>query len=139
MLIGEFSHTMDAKGRVIFPQKLREIIGDKFIISKGLDNCLFVYSLEEWYILSEKIKSMPLSKSRNIQRFLFSGAIEVEPDKQGRILISSNLREYAFLQKELIIVGASNRAEIWDKSNWNKMCSDIDSSSVVEIMDELGF
>lgn len=139
MLIGEFNHTMDSKGRVIFPQKLREIIGDKFIVSKGLDNCLFVYSLEEWSILSEKIKSMPLSKSRNIQRFLFSGAIEVEPDKQGRILISSNLRKYAFLQKELIIVGASNRAEIWDKSKWYQMCSDIDSSSVIEIMDELGF
>ncbi|MGL5972783.1 MAG: division/cell wall cluster transcriptional repressor MraZ [Oscillospiraceae bacterium] len=139
MLIGEFSHTMDTKGRMIFPLKLRESLGDKFIVSKGLDNCLFVYSIEEWGILSEKIKSMPLSKARNIQRFLFSGATQVEPDKQGRILIPSNLREYANLDKDVLVAGASNRAEIWSKSSWDNVCTEMDSSSVIEVMDELGF
>lgn len=139
MLIGEFSHTMDIKGRMIFPQKLRDTLGEAFILSKGLDNCLFVYSLDEWSILSEKIKAMPLSKARNIQRFLFSGATQVEPDKQGRILIPNNLREYAGLDKEILVVGASNRAEIWSKSHWDNICSNMDSSSIVDIMDELGF
>jgi len=139
VLIGEFSHTMDVKGRMIFPQKLRESLGEAFILSKGLDNCLFVYSLEEWNILSDKIKAMPLSKARNIQRFLFSGATQVESDKQGRILIPNNLREYAKLDKEILVVGASNRAEIWNKDSWNKVCSDMDSNSIVDIMDDLGF
>lgn len=139
MLIGEFSHTMDVKGRMIFPQKLRENLGDAFILSKGLDDCLFVYSLEEWNTLTDKIKAMPLSKARNIQRFLFSGATQVEPDKQGRILIPNNLREYAKLDKEILVVGASNRAEIWSKAQWDLVCSNMNSDSIVEVMDELGF
>lgn len=139
VLIGEFSHTMDVKGRMIFPQKLRENLGDAFILSKGLDDCLFVYSLEEWNTLTDKIKAMPLSKARNIQRFLFSGATQVEPDKQGRILIPNNLREYAKLDKEILVVGASNRAEIWSKAQWDLVCSNMNSDSIVEVMDELGF
>lgn len=139
MLIGEFTHSLDAKGRMIFPAKLREELGDTFIISKGLDGCLFVYSKEEWDNLSAKIKQMPMSKARNIQRFLFAGATEVEPDKQGRVLIAANLREYAGLEKETMVVGASNRAEIWDKAKWDAICMDLQSDSIAEIMDELEF
>ena len=139
MLIGEFTHNLDAKGRMNFPSKLRETLGESFIVSKGLDTCLFVYSLDEWNILSEKIKTLPMSKARNVQRFLFSGATQIEPDKQGRILIPNNLREYAGLTKETMVIGASNRAEIWNKDNWDNMCNQLDSESIGEVMDELGF
>ena len=139
MLIGEFTHNLDAQGRMNFPSKLRETLGESFIVSKGLDTCLFVYSLDEWNILSEKIKTLPMSKARNVQRFLFSGATQIEPDKQGRILIPNNLREYAGLTKETMVIGASNRAEIWNKDNWDNMCNQLDSESIGEVMDELGF
>lgn len=139
MLIGEFSHSLDTKGRIIFPAKLRESLGEKFVVAKGLDGCLFVYSTEEWENLAAKVKQMPMSKARNIQRFLFAGATEVEPDKQGRIVIAANLREYASLDKEAMVVGASNRAEIWDKSKWEAMCEELQSDTIAEIMDELEF
>ena len=100
MLIGEYQHSLDTKGRVNFPAKLREDLGESFILSKGLgDECLFVYSEEEWNKLTEKLNSLPLSKARALQRFLFAGATQVQPDKQGRILIPQNLRDYAGLQK----------------------------------------
>ncbi len=139
MLIGEYAHNVDVKGRVNFPARLREDLGLRFVITKGLDNCLFVYSLEEWANLEQKIKALPMSKSRNLQRFLFAGACEVEPDKQGRVLIPANLREYAGLTKDVMVIGASNRAEIWDRDRWSQECSQLDSQSVADAMDELGF
>ncbi len=139
MLIGEFSHALDVKGRVNFPVKLREDLGDRFILTRGLDNCLFVYSQTEWALLSDKINALPLSKSRGLKRFLFAGACEVEPDKQGRIVIPANLREYAHLEKDVMIVGASNRAEIWDKAAWDEICMGLSADSIAEAMDELGF
>ena len=119
MLIGEYNPSIDLKGRLHFPARLREDLGDKFIVTKGLDNCLFVYSLSEWAELEAKIKALPMSRSRTLQRFFFAGAVEVEPDKQGRILIPANLREYAHLDKDVTVVGASVRAEIWDTDRWN--------------------
>lgn len=139
LLIGEFSHSIDDKGRMIFPAKLREALGEKFVLAKGLDGCLFVYSSEEWDALAQKVKQMPMSKARNIQRFLFAGACEVEPDKQGRILIAANLREFANLSKDAVVVGASNRAEIWDKEQWETICGELQSDSIAELMDELEF
>lgn len=139
MLIGEYQHTVDLKGRVNFPAKFREDIGERFIVTKGLDQCLFVYSEPEWATLEEKIKSQPMSKSRNIQRFLFASACEVEADKQGRIVIPQNLREYAGIQKDVMIIGASVRAEIWDLENWNRQCEDITPEMIASAMDELGF
>ncbi|HAN44009.1 MAG TPA: division/cell wall cluster transcriptional repressor MraZ [Ruminococcaceae bacterium] len=139
MLIGEYLHSLDTKGRVNFPAKLREALGERFIITKGLDNCLFVYSYDEWKILEDKIRTLPMSKSRNLQRFLFSGAVEVEPDKQGRIVLPQNLREYASLTKDIMIIGASVRAEIWDKEKWERGCGELTSDMIAEAMDELGF
>ncbi len=139
MLIGEYAHNIDVKGRLNFPARLREDLGIRFVITKGLDNCLFVYSQEEWANLEQKIKSLPMSKARNLQRFLFAGACEVEPDKQGRVLIPANLREYAGLEKDVMVIGASNRAEIWDRDRWMQECSQLDSQSVADAMDELGF
>src|SRR5690554_3808910 len=113
MLIGEFQHNIDPKGRISIPSRFRVDLGERFIVTKGLDNCLFVYSLDEWGRLEEKIKALPLARSRDLQRFFFSGACEVETDKQGRILIPNNLRTYAGLERDAMIIGASVRAEIW--------------------------
>lgn len=139
VLIGEYAHNLDAKGRVNFPSKLREDLGESFIVTKGLDNCLFVYSISEWKILEDKIRSLPMSKSRNLQRFMFAGAIEVQTDKQGRIIIPSNLREYAGLTKEIMIVGASVRAEIWDKESYDKINETLTADMIAQAMDDLDF
>jgi len=139
MLIGEYQHSIDAKGRINFPAKLREELGASFVITKGLDNCLFVYRLEEWKTLEEKTRSLPTSKARQIQRFLFAGAVLVEPDKQGRVLIPQNLREHAGLEADATVVGVSTRAEIWDTARWNALNGELTSESVAEAMDELGF
>lgn len=138
-LMGTYSHNIDAKGRMNFPTKLRESLGDSFIITRGLDGCLFVYSREEWAVMEEKISSMPLSKGKNVQRFFFSNAAEIETDKQGRILIPAHLREYAGLEKDVMVIGAVNRAEIWDKERWNKLNDSFSEDMLTEAMDELGF
>ncbi len=121
------------------PARFREELGEHFIVTKGLDNCLFIYSLPEWKLLEEKIRALPLSKARNLQRFFFAGASELEADKQGRFLVPLNLREYAAFDKDVMIIGASNRVEIWDRQRWNDMCGSITPQSVVEAMEELGF
>lgn len=139
MLIGEYEHSLDPKGRVIFPVKLRESLGEEFVVTKGLQNCLFVYGKEEWEVLTQKINALPMSKAGNLQRFLFSSAALVETDKQGRILIPANLREYAGLEKDIVIIGASIRAEIWNKERWQDACSQLTADMIGQAMDELGF
>lgn len=139
MLIGEYAHTLDTKGRVNFPVKMREHLGEHFILTKGLDGCLFVYAMEEWAGLEDKIKALPMSKARTLQRFLFSGAVDVELDKQGRIVIPPNLRDYAGLTKDIMIIGASTRAEIWDKELWQKSCDELTPEMVEQAMEDLGF
>ena len=137
MLIGEYQHNIDFKGRVAVPSRFRDDLGSHFYITKGLDGCLFILNEKEWSILENKIKTMPLSKGRGIQRFFFSGASEVHPDKQGRILIPSQLREYAELNKEITFIGISNRVEIWDTDKWNQFNSKLTESSIMEVMDVL--
>lgn len=139
MLIGEYNHALDAKGRVNFPARLREDLGVRFIVTKGLDNCLYVYSVEEWENLEQNIKSLPRSKRRNLERFFFAGAIEAQPDKQGRIIVPQNLREYASLEKDVVMVGASDRVEIWDKQAWEQSLSECSPDLIEETMEELGF
>ena len=139
MLIGEYQHTIDAKNRVIVPAKFREDLGSLFYITKGLDGCLFVLSRKGWEQLQAKIDAMPLSKSRGLQRFFFAGAAEAEPDKQGRILIPQNWREYAELEKDVTFIGTSTRAEIWSTEKWNRMNEELTEASIVEVMDELEF
>ena len=120
MLIGEYGHSVDPKGRLIMPAKLREEIGDKFVITKGLDGCLFAYSLKEWKNFEEKLRTFPLTNkdARALIRFFLAGAMECEIDKQGRFLISANLREFAGLEKEVVIIGVLTRLEIWSKEKW---------------------
>ena len=139
MLIGEYTPSIDAKGRLHFPAKLREDLGERFIITKGLDNCLFVYSLEGWAELEEKIKALPMSRSRTLQRFFFAGAVEVEADKQGRVLIPANLRQFAGLDGDITVVGASVRAEIWNSERYSALCNEVTADDVAEAMDQLGF
>ena len=107
---------------MILPAKFREPLGPVFIATKGLENCLFVYTLTEWAILEEKLRQLPLAKpeARAFVRFFFAGAVEVEVDKQGRILLPTNLREYAKLEKNTVVIGVSNRVEIWDKTSWDE-------------------
>ncbi len=142
MFIGEYEHNVDAKGRVIMPSKLREEIGDKFIITKGLDGCLFAYSQSEWTNFEEKLKALPLAQknARNFVRFFLSGAIECEIDKQGRFLIPGNLREHAGLDKEIVIIGVGTRLEIWNRDTWKKYSSDdnISADEIAENMTMLG-
>ncbi|MEG1774007.1 MAG: division/cell wall cluster transcriptional repressor MraZ [Oscillospiraceae bacterium] len=139
MLIGEYNHSIDSKGRINFPSKLREELGEAFVITKGLDNCLFAYRMREWEELEQRTKQLPTSKARNIQRFLFAGAACVEPDKQGRVLIPQNLRDYAGLTGDVVVVGVSTRAEIWDSARWAASNAELTSESIAEAMDELGF
>ncbi len=122
MFMGEHQHSIDGKGRVIIPARFREELGDKFIVTRGLDNCLFVYPQEEWDKLEKKLKGLSFTKAdaRAFTRFLFSGAVECETDKQGRALIPQSLREHANLDKEVIVIGVSTRVEIWSRDVWEK-------------------
>ncbi len=142
MLIGEYEHSLDAKGRLIMPAKIREDIGEKFIITKGLDGCLFGFSQKEWTNFEEKLKTLPLTNknARDFVRFFLSGAIECEIDKQGRVLIASNLREYGALEKEAVIIGVGTRIEIWNKDKWKTYNSEenISADEIAENMTMLG-
>lgn len=119
MLTGEYQHNMDPKGRVTVPSRFREDLGDKFYVCRGLDGCLFLLSQFQWDGLMKKVAAMPLSQGRGIQRYFFSGAADVEPDKQGRILIPPSLRQHAGLTRDVTVIGAGARAEIWDTARWN--------------------
>ena len=142
MLIGEYEHSLDAKGRLIMPAKLRTDMGEKFIITKGLDGCLFVFSKNEWSNFESKLKELPLTNknARDFVRFFLSGATECEIDKQGRFLLVNTLREYAEITKEVIIIGVGTRLEIWNKDKWKKYNSNenISADTIAENMTMLG-
>ncbi len=142
MLIGEYNHNLDAKGRLIIPSKLRSSLGASFVITKGLDTCLFIYPKEEWDIIREKLKKLPMTNkdARSFVRFFFSGASQCSLDKQGRILIPENLRDYAGLSKEAMIIGVSTRLEIWDSRKWEEYLNEDNLSyeNIAEKMTELG-
>ncbi len=140
ILTGTYYHNLDAKGRMSFPTKLREILGDTFIVTRGTDKrCLTVYSIEGWEKLSEKVSELPESKGAAVKRWLFSGAAELVPDKQGRVLIPAELRKFASLEKEAVVIGADDKAEIWSKDSWDEFNSEFDISEMVSLMDSLGF
>lgn len=142
MFIGEYEHTVDVKGRIIMPSKLRENIGEKFIITKGLDKCLFAYSKSEWTNFEEKLKTLPLTNknARDFVRFFLSGAVECDIDKQGRFLVPANLRTYANIEKEIVIIGVGTRLEIWNKESWTNYSSEenISADEIAENMTMLG-
>lgn len=130
MFMGEFQHNIDTKGRIIVPAKFREGLGDTFVVTRGLDKCLFAYPMDEWKLLEEKLKKLPLTKkdARAFTRFFFSGAVECEVDKQGRINIPQPLRNYAALDKECTVIGVSNRVEFWANENWESYFNDSEES-----------
>lgn len=122
MLMGEYHHNIDEKGRVIIPSRLRDELGDNVIVTRGLDDCLFLYSMDEWSLLVSKLKSLPFTKrdARNFSRMFLSGATGCLFDKQGRVKISSPLIDYASLNHECVIIGVNDRIEIWAKEKWDK-------------------
>jgi MraZ protein len=142
MLMGEYNHSLDAKGRVILPADFRNELGESFIITKGLDSCLFIYPQSEWEQLSVKLRQLPLAKTeaRAFVRFFFAGARQVELDKQGRFLIPATLRQHASLKKDAVLIGVSNRIEVWSKDEWLKYNEEITPSvsAIAETLAELG-
>ena len=140
MFMSEYTHSIDTKGRVIVPAKFRESLGNEFVITQGLDGCLFVFPNEEWNAFEEKLKSLPMSNkdARKFVRFFLAGAATVELDKQGRILIPTVLREFAGLEKDVVVVGVGSRVEIWDKSRWDEATTFSDMDEIAEHMADLG-
>ena len=140
MFMGEYNHTVDTKGRLIVPSKFREQLGNEFVVTKGLDGCLFVYSKSEWENIEEKFRNVPLTTkdARKFARFFFAGAASCEVDKQGRILLPVVLREYAGIEKDVVSVGVFNRVEIWDKDKWQESNSYDDMDEIAEHMADLG-
>jgi MraZ protein len=135
MFIGEYQHAIDSKNRMIIPSKFREELGSTFVLTKGLDGCLYAYTMLEWKDIEEKLKKLPLTSkdARAFTRFFFSGANEIEIDKQGRALIPQNLLEYAGVEKEIVSIGVSTRIEIWSKNKWDDYNdSNIDFSEIAE-------
>ncbi len=139
MLIGEQSCTMDDKGRLNFPSRFRDDMGDTFIIARWLDNCIVAFPNDEWQRIATLLKERSEAKTRNIRRYLFASANEVEPDKQGRILIPAALRQHAGLEKDIVIIGAGSHAEIWSADAWRQLNDDMDSDDIALAMEELEF
>lgn len=138
MFMGEYNHTVDAKGRLIVPSKFREQLGDEFVVTKGLDGCLFVYENTEWKALEEKLHALPLTNARKFSRFFLAGATTCEVDKQGRILLPAVLRDFAGIDKEAVLVGVGSRIEIWNREAWNQSNTYDDMEEIAENMEGLG-
>ncbi|KIL12510.1 hypothetical protein C2W58_00117 [Bacillus pumilus] len=141
MFMGEYQHTIDTKGRMIIPAKFRDGLGEQFVLTRGLDQCLFGYPMSEWKLIEEKLKALPLTKkdARAFTRFFFSGAVECDLDKQGRINIASNLLQYAKLEKECVVIGVSNRIELWSKSIWEQYTEEQEDSFAEIAENMIGF
>ena len=143
MFKGEYNHTIDTKGRVIIPAKFRDKLGEAFVITKGLDGCLYGYANEDWQVFEDKLSSLSITNkdSRQFTRFFLAGAADCEGDKQGRILIPSVLREFAGLEKDVVLVGVSRRIEIWNKEKWSEITAQYDDNmdEIAANLDGLGF
>ena len=133
MFMGEYYHTVDAKGRIIVPSKFRDKLGESFVVTKGLDRCLQVYAMEDWEKLQEKLALMPTltEEARALRRLIVGSADEVEADKQGRVLIAAPLRSYAAIDKEAVLIGNIDHIEIWNREAWDK-AQDIDADAAAE-------
>lgn len=140
MFMGEYNHTVDAKGRLIVPSKFREQLGEEFVVTKGLDGCLFVYENSEWKALEEKLHALPLTNAnaRKFSRFFLAGATTCEVDRQGRILLPAVLRDFAKIDKDAVLVGVGSRIEIWSKEIWNESNTYDDMEEIAENMEGLG-
>lgn len=142
MFIGEYYYTIDPKGRIAIPSKLRSTLSKGGVITKGLDNCLFIFSLKDWQPMAEKIKGLPLSQSnsRAFSRLMLAGAMDVKLDSQGRILVPDYLRKYVGLKKDIVLAGVYDRLEIWDKKEWEKYKkrTEKESGDIAEKLGDLG-
>lgn len=139
MFLGEYSHALDAKNRIFIPAKYREELGETFVITKSVDKCLTVYTMAEWEKLKEKLDSLPATKSRQIKRFMFANATDVQCDSQGRVLLSAPLREYAGIEKNTVIIGVGSYLEIWDEEAWLLERSKENAEDIAQMMEELDF
>lgn len=143
MLKGEYSHNIDAKGRLIVPAKFRDDLGEKFVITKGIEHCLYVYPENEWNVFEEKLNNLPTTSktARDYAHFFQGSATDGDLDKQGRTLIPSTLRTFAGLDKEVVFIGMGRRAEIWDKLRWNKKNAEVELNieDIASDMEESGF
>lgn len=137
-MTGQYAHNIDAKGRLFIPARLREELGQTFHVTVGMDHCLSIYSDESWAAFTDKVRSLPYSKAKAL-RPLFANAVDCEPDGQGRILIPAKLREYADLQKEVVVIGSFDRAEIWNAERWaREEAMAFDSGALEQAMEEMG-
>jgi len=142
MFLGEYQHTLDDKGRLTVPARFREGLGERFVVTRGLDNCLFAYPHTEWQVLESRLKTLPLTKgdARAFVRFLFSGATECELDRQGRVMLPPTLREHAGLEKDVVVIGVSTRVEIWSQDRWSRYVEQAEQSfeDIAESLEGLG-
>ncbi|HBK52482.1 division/cell wall cluster transcriptional repressor MraZ [Syntrophomonas wolfei] len=142
MFLGEYQHSLDEKGRITIPAKFREEIGYKFVATKGLDNCIFLYPQDEWQLIEKKLRSLPFTRAdvRSFVRFFFSGAAELDLDRQGRSVLPLNLREYAGIDRDVIIIGVGTRVEIWSIEKWTDYNENAQSSyeEIAESLVDLG-
>ena len=142
MFSGTYYHNIDSKGRIIIPSKFREVLNEGFVLTKGLDNCLFLFPMSEWVNFRDKLKAVPLTskEGRAFTRYFFANAVECEMDKQGRLNISSDLRRHAHIDKEVVSIGVDSRVEIWSKADWESYneSPELDSELIADKMEGLG-
>ena len=140
MFMGEYSHSIDAKGRLIIPSRFRDELGDDFVLTKGLDGCLSIYPQNEWEAFEQKLRALPLTSknARTFTRFFVASAAPCELDKQGRILVPQTLREFAGLEKDVILAGNLSRVEVWSKEKWSENCNYDDMDSIAADMENMG-
>lgn len=142
MFIGEYTHSVDAKGRLAIPTKFRSLLAKGAVVTRGLDGCLFLYPKKEWMVLAGKLASLPISKSnsRAFSRLMLAGAMDVDADKQGRIMIPEYLRVFGSIKRKAVVAGLYNRVEIWDEEKWNKYkkITEAESNNIAEQLDEIG-
>ena len=139
MLMGKFTHNLDAKNRLFIPAKHRDQLGETFVITRNIDKCLSVFSMEEWEKYTDKLEQLPSTQAREIARFIYSNATDVQPDSQGRVLIPAELLAYAGIEKGAVVVGCGRHAEIWAEESWNEKNNSESEESLTELMIRLGF
>ena len=140
MFMGEYNHTIDAKGRLIIPSRFRELLGEEFVLTRGLDGCLSIYPMDEWAAFEETLLALPLTNkaARTFSRFFVAGATTCQLDKQGRILVPQTLRQFAGLEKDVVLTGNLNRIEVWSKEKWSENCNYDDMDSIAESIQNIG-
>ena len=140
MFMGEYNHTIDAKGRLIIPAKFRELLGTEFVLTRGLDGCLFIYPVDEWKAFEQKLRALPLTNknARTFSRFFVAGAAMCELDRQGRVLVPQTLREFAGLEMDVVLTGNLDRIEVWSKEKWSENCDYDDMNEIAESMQDMG-